>query len=125
MEERVEFDSAIYTVCKTLYDKKAEDIKILQVGKSIPQITDFFIIATANSKEHMNALREHIEGELAKEKVFPHHVEGRRNSRWILLDYNYFIVHIMLQEAREFYRLEDIWGDVPRWSYDGDFKRED
>ncbi|MEO0236215.1 MAG: ribosome silencing factor [candidate division WOR-3 bacterium] len=125
METKTPFDQEIVKVCETLYNKKAEDIKILEIKKYLPQIADYFIIATANSKEHLNALRYHIEEELSKMGLSPHHTEGHRNARWLLIDYREFIIHIMLKDAREFYRLEELWADVPRWLYDGDFKRED
>ncbi len=111
--------------CEFLYSKKAEDIKVIEVGKFIPQIADYFILATANSKEHMNALIRHIEEELASLGAKLHHREGSRNSKWMLLDYEDFIVHVMLKEAREFYRLEDLWNDAPRWVYHENFERED
>jgi ribosome-associated protein len=120
-----EFSLFIKHACKVLFDRKAEEIKVIEVGKFLPQITDYFIIATANSKEHMNALRRHLEEELAAIGAHLHHVEGFRNARWVLLDYEDFIIHIMLREAREFYRLEELWSDAPRWSYEETFKRED
>ncbi|MGB9824190.1 MAG: ribosome silencing factor [Candidatus Hydrothermia bacterium] len=125
MEDKLEFDLGLVKVCQLLYDKKAEDIKILEVKKYLPQIADYFILATANSKEHMHALKYHIEEELSRMGISVHHVEGTRNARWLLMDYKEFIVHIMLRDAREFYRLEELWADVPRWIYEGDFKRED
>uniref|UniRef100_A0A7V3ZXE3 Ribosomal silencing factor RsfS n=1 Tax=candidate division WOR-3 bacterium TaxID=2052148 RepID=A0A7V3ZXE3_UNCW3 len=120
-----EFSPFVRRACEVLFDKKAEDIKIIEVGKFIPQITNYFIIATANSTEHMNALKKHLEDELALMGARLHHSEGSRNSRWMLLDYDDFIIHIMLEEAREFYRLEELWGDAPRWTYEETFKRED
>lgn len=125
MQGKVEFGPLVRRVCEILYDKKAENIKILEIRKYLPQIADFFVLATANSREHMNALRRHIEDELTKEGAIPHHVEGQRNARWLLMDYKDFIVHIMLREAREFYRLEELWSDVPRWIYHESFERED
>ncbi|HOK23290.1 MAG TPA: ribosome silencing factor [Candidatus Hydrothermia bacterium] len=126
MENEFEFGSIVEKACEALYNKKAEDIKILEIRKYLPQIADFFVLATANSAEHMNALRRHLEEELANEKITLHHVEGTRSgARWVLLDYNEVIIHIMLREAREFYRLEELWNDVPRWSYHETFERED
>lgn len=121
----MELPESVKDCAKFLYDKKGEDILILDMRQLIPEITDYFVIATGHTRDHILSMEEYVEGELAKRGLLPHHIEGHRHSRWILMDYGFFIVHIMLNEAREFYRLEELWGDAPRVRYDGEFKEED
>ncbi|HAY76932.1 MAG TPA: ribosome silencing factor, partial [Gemmatimonadetes bacterium] len=61
------------------------------------------------------AIAEHVRDELKKESVRPEHVEGLRGGRWVLMDYVDFVVHVFHPQAREFYQLERLWGDAPRW----------
>jgi len=120
----MELPESVKNCVKFLYDKKGEDILILDMRELIPEITDYFIIVTGHTHDHILSMEEYVEGEFAKRGLLPHHIEGHRHSRWILMDYGFFIVHIMLKEAREFYSLEELWGDAPRVRYDGEFKEE-
>jgi ribosome-associated protein len=92
--------------------KKAENIKILDL-RNLTTITDFFVICTGNSDTHVKAVADSvIEGskELGER---PWHKEGITRKSWVLLDYVNVVVHVFLNETRNFYGLEKLWGDAP------------
>ena len=95
-------------------DRKGEDIVQLKVT-DLSFIADYFIIATGNSQPHMKAISETIGRDLRnKHNVRPIHVEGKSQSGWILMDYGMVVVHVLTEEAREMYDLENLWGDAPK-----------
>lgn len=93
-------------------DKKGQDVRLLGVGE-LTIVADYFIIATAQSAVQARAMGEHIRQTL-KEKAhrLPLGVEGGDNSWWVLVDYGDFICHIFLEEARQYYAIEQSWGDA-------------
>jgi ribosome-associated protein len=92
-----------------LSDRQALDIALLDISKT-SSFTDYFVIATAQSPLHFNALADHLERELAKEGHDLRHKEGSAESGWLLLDFGELLVHVFTQEKREYYRLEELWG---------------
>jgi ribosome-associated protein len=94
-----------------LQDHLAKDLVVIEVG---PQtvIADHFLIATATSGTHLAALADALSEQL---KGFVHHQEGDRHSSWILLDCGDVVIHLFLEEARSFYALERLWGDLAMW----------
>lgn len=92
-----------------LSDRQALDIALLDIAKT-STFTDFFVIATAQSPLHFNALQEHLEKALAEHGVRLRHREGSAESGWLLLDFGDLIVHVFTAERREYYRLEELWG---------------
>ncbi len=90
-------------------DKKGEDILILDVRKE-SDITDYIMIVGASSSAQMGALEKSIEESLLDLGTRVLHREGRpRGRRWIALDFGGLVAHILLTEARDFYRLENLW----------------
>jgi ribosome-associated protein len=88
-------------------------------------VTDYFILATGYTKEHMQAIADKIQEVIASELSMPvDHVEGYNGGWWILLDYMDFVVHTMSEDARNYYLLEQLWGDAPSWRYPEDFYAE-
>jgi ribosome-associated protein len=76
--------------------------------------TDYFVIATGNTDRQTKAIHDRIHEGLKKEHgLLPRRVEGLAEARWILMDYLDVIVHIFTPDAREFYRLEQLWGEAP------------
>jgi ribosome-associated protein len=99
-------------------DKKATDPVILEVG-TVLSITDYFVIASASNDRQVKAICEEVEDRVKKAGGgAPRAIEGLADSRWVLMDYVDWVVHIFLDEAREFYDLERLWGDVPRVPFD-------
>jgi ribosome-associated protein len=76
--------------------------------------TDHFLIVSAGSARQVRAIAEKVEERLARAKVAMSHREGMGESQWILLDYHDVVVHILADQAREFYDLERLWADAPR-----------
>ena len=91
--------------CKTLDDKKAMDLKAIEVTE-ITVLADYFVLATATSSTHVRALSDEVEDALSK----PHHIEGRTTG-WILLDYGSVVINVMDAKNRDFYGLDHTWND--------------
>lgn len=100
-----------YLVGKFALDKKATDVKILDLRKLSP-ICDFFVICSASVEIHAKAIADSIIENLEKKGIRAWHHEGYQACRWILVDYVDVVVHIFLNEVREFYQLEKLWGDA-------------
>ena len=88
--------------------------------------TDFFVLVTGSTTRQTAAIAESIREALRSEGIKPIRSEGVRAAEWILLDYLDVVVHVFTPEARGFYRLERLWGDVPQVSLqeDDDLSRE-
>jgi len=94
-------------------DRKAIDIRVLDL-RGIVAYTDFFVICSGNSERQTKAIHDAVYQALKDEEgLLPRRSEGSRESRWILLDYLDCVVHIFTPDAREFYRLENLWGEAP------------
>lgn len=93
-----------------LEDKKAVDIRVLDIEK-ISTIADYFIIASGANRNQVQAMADNVEEVLGKAGYSPKSVEGYRNANWILLDYGDVVLHIFDEENRLFYDLERIWRD--------------
>jgi ribosome-associated protein len=102
-------------LCQELADnKKAENIVILDVHK-VSSITDYFVIATGTSEPHLRAIYHELVDTLHEGYgIKPRATDGSLQTAWIVLDFFDVIVHIMRTDTREHYKLEDLWGDVPR-----------
>lgn len=93
-----------------LSDKKAEDIKILDIHK-ISVLGDYFVIASGNNVNQLQAMEDAVDEVMYKNGYHQKQVEGTRQSSWILLDYGNIVVHLFSKEDREFYDLDRIWKD--------------
>jgi ribosome-associated protein len=106
-------------IVQAIIDKKGENVLLLDLRRISP-VADYFILATAQSPLHSQAISDEIIEKLRKEGYRVHHVEGYNQAQWILLDYVDIVVHIFLPEVRTFYGLERLWGDVPRRTFVAD-----
>lgn len=98
---------------KAADEKKATDIMVQEVG-AITSMTDYFVIATAANNRQVDAIVEEIEKQLREQAdVKPASREGLEEGTWALLDYGDIVVHVFQPEARDYYRLEDLWNDCP------------
>ena len=93
-------------------EKKAHDILILDLRK-LTTAADHFVICSADSETQVKAVADHVSKTLSEEGVKAWHVEGQQGRRWVLLDYVDVVVHVFYTETREFYALENLWGDAP------------
>ncbi|MBP2634950.1 MAG: rsfS [Firmicutes bacterium] len=105
-------------VAKAASDKKARDIIIMDLV-GISPVTDHFVICSANSTTQVKAIADHIEEQLAEQRITLLHKEGYREARWVLMDYGNCVAHIFVEEDRQFYNLERLWGDAKQVSYQG------
>lgn len=90
-------------------DMKARDIVTLDVrGKS--SVTNFMIICSGTSNRHTKSIAGYLATEVKKTGVQPLGIEGEAAGEWVLLDLGDLVVHVMLEESRNFYQLEKLWG---------------
>lgn len=98
------------TALNGLEDKKAEDIRVIDIS-TVSVMADYFIIASGNNHNQVQAMADSVEEKFQKEKIHPRQIEGYHTANWILMDFNDVIVHIFNKEDRMFYNLEKIWVD--------------
>lgn len=96
--------------------KKAHDIVSLKLA-GLTLICDYFLLASASNTRQAQAICDHIEIEMKAAGYPPLRIEGYREGRWILIDFGMVVVHIFLDEEREYYNLERLWGDAERNSF--------
>ena len=95
---------------QALEDKKAEDLTILDIS-GVSVIADYFIIASGNNRNQVQAMADNAEEALGRAGYEPKQIEGYQSANWILMDYKDIILHIFSEEDRSFYDLERIWRD--------------
>jgi ribosome-associated protein len=98
---------------QVLDESKMEGIRILRVEGSL-QITDYFVVATGRNPRHVKAAGDEVMKRLREAGAFRRGLEGYREGKWILLDFLEIVVHLFVEESRQFYDLENLWGDCPR-----------
>lgn len=102
---------------KAAEEIQAEDIRILDL-RGLSSLTDFMVVCSGSSMPHLKAiLREVSKGVVARTGDSPSHTEGKAVTRWVVLDYFDVMVHILHEEMRETYALEDLWGDAKEVSW--------
>lgn len=95
-------------------DKKAENIMLLDL-RGLSPVTDFFVITTASSNPQLRAVRDNIVDELRENQgQKPLVSDGTYESQWLIVNYPNVLVHILSPEKREYYALEELWGDAPK-----------
>ncbi len=97
-------------------DKKAHDVVVLDL-QALTIVTDYFVIASADTVVQVRAVAEGVAEALAEQGVSYLRREGWDDARWVLLDYVDIVVHVFLQEEREYYSLERLWGDAGKMEY--------
>ncbi len=105
--------SAHQVAAKAADDKKALDVLVLDL-REITSLADYFVIASGTSDRHVRTIAEEIE---AKLKAFGYKAlsqEGLDDASWVLLDYGDIVVHVFLNETRDFYKIERLWADANR-----------
>ncbi len=104
-------NKVVLQIAEMLKDKKARDILVLDLN-GLTNITDYFIICTANSTVQIRALMRFIEEFMHGSPVELLSKNVSYDSPWVLLDYNYFVIHLFLREGRNYYQLEKLWSDA-------------
>ena len=101
------------TIASCAADKKAVDVVELDV-RGVVGYTDFFLVCSGNTARQVKAIHDGIHQSLKDDHgTLPRRVEGLREATWVLMDYLDVVVHIFTPDARDFYRLEQLWGEVP------------
>jgi len=91
---------------------------VLDVGDII-SITDVFVIAGAPNVRQVRTIVEEVERALKDQcDTPPRSVEGLHDAHWVLMDYGDLVVHVFLDETRDYYQLERLWADAPRLDWD-------
>ena len=103
-------ESQVKAVYEALDSKKAEDIKVIDI-RGLSTIADYFIVASGSNQSQLQAMEDEVGHKMQEMGLPAPQVEGNRQSTWILMDYQDFIVHIFSEEDRLFYDLERIWTD--------------
>ena len=101
------------TIISAIEDKKGTGIVSLDLRKIPEAVADFFIVCEASSTTQVKAIGDFIEykvKEVCGENPYKH--EGKATGQWVLIDYVTIVVHVMHPEARNFYKLEDVWSDA-------------
>ena len=94
----------------TLDGKRARDLKLLRVG-DVTVLADYFVICTATSTTQIKSLADELEAVLEEKGEFKLHREGYRGGGGVLNDYGCGVVHLFMEEARQFFGLERLWAD--------------
>ena len=106
-------DELSQLVVKGMQEKKAGNIVVMDMRKVKNAFTDYFVVCSGNSDTQVDAIAESVDKEVWEStRNNPRSMEGKANHEWILLDYYDVIVHVFKKDRREFYKLEELWGDA-------------
>jgi ribosome-associated protein len=109
----LKLQSLVRRAAEAALDKKAEDVVALDLRK-LSSFTDYFLLASGTNQKQLVAIADAVEECLRREGVRPNHVEGYPRQEWILLDYDWLVVHLFTPRTRSFYGLERLWGEAAR-----------
>lgn len=98
-------------VIEILNTRKAHNVKLLRV-EDRTVISDYFVICSATSNTQVKSLAAEIEYKMGLCNVDPLHLDGYSEGQWSVIDYGAVMVHVFLEEARQFYKLEKLWADA-------------
>ncbi len=98
---------------KALDSKKASEICVLKTDE-VTILADYFIVCTATSTTHIKTLSDEASKTLTEKNEPPLRTEGYRNGGWVLIDFGSVVLHVFLNEMRQFYDLERLWSDAAR-----------
>ena len=111
-------DAVVRVAARAALEKKAIELVVLDL-QGLSSVADYFLVCSARSTPQADTIADAVRGALRAEGVRPRHNEGSAESGWLLLDYADVVVHVFLEETREFYSLERLWGDAPLVSVEG------
>jgi ribosome-associated protein len=106
-------DELISLIIKGMEDIKGENISLLDLRDIENTVCDYFIICNGNSNTQVNAITNSVQKIVSKAiQEKPYQIEGIENSEWVLMDYVNVVVHIFQKQTREYYDIENLWGDA-------------
>lgn len=113
-------EEIVRQVVAAMQEKKAKNIVSLNLTSLPDAVAGYFVICHASSKTQAVAIYDFVEETVTKNcGEHPYHREGYENAEWILIDYVNVVVHIFLEETRNFYNLEGLWADAEMKRYNG------
>jgi ribosome-associated protein len=107
-----EAEILLNSIMKGIFEKNGKNVLKIDLRKLENRITDYFVICHAASTTQVSAICDSVDDTARKAGQKPQHIEGLDNSFWVLLDYGEVVVHIFLEEYRNFYNLESLWSDA-------------
>lgn len=111
--QRISSDELSQLVIKGMQEKKASSIVVMNLKKVKNAVADYFIICSGNSDTQIDAIADSVEEEIYKlSQQNPWQREGRENKEWVLIDYVDVVAHVFRKDRRDFYALEELWGDA-------------
>lgn len=98
-------------IAKCADDKKGKKLQVLHVGE-LTSIADYFVIVSGGSSTQVKAIADEVIDQLKLQGEEPIHVEGFNSAMWVLIDYADVVVHVFMEETRDFYGIERLWADA-------------
>ena len=112
LKKNINSDKLSSFIVHCMDDKKALDIRIINLKNIKNSVTDYFVLATGNSNVHIDAIAEGIQDDVYKKyDERPWRKEGIENREWILIDFVNVVAHVFDENKRNLYNLENLWGD--------------
>lgn len=113
----LEDDKMVQIIAEACLDEKAQDVVVLDVSE-LTVIADYFIIASGKSTIQVNSIVDYVEETLKEYDIHPIRREGHQQGVWVVLDYDFIILHVFRSEERDYYNLENLWGDARRIEFE-------
>ena len=106
-------DILLETIIEGIQELKGINTAILDLKKIETAVCKYFVICSGTSNTHVSSITDSVKKIVSKEiQEKPWHIEGLNTSEWVLIDYSDIVVHVFQEQTRDFYRLEDLWGDA-------------
>ena len=106
-------DNLITFTINGIEDVKGQNITILDLREIENTVCDYFIICDGTSNTQVNAIVNSVQKKVSKNtKEKPWHIEGSENAEWVLMDYVDVVVHVFQKHTRQYYDIENLWGDA-------------
>jgi ribosome-associated protein len=106
-------DSLILNIISGIDNVKGLEVSLLDLRDIENTVCSYFVVCTGSSNTHVNAIVGSIQKTVSKElKEKPFHTEGNDNAEWVLIDYINVVVHVFQRQTREYYNIEELWGDA-------------
>ncbi len=113
MSKSTEKQLLVDKIVEAIQDTKGEDIQIFDLSSIENSVADTFVICSGNSNTQVSAIAGNIEKKVRNDiRERPWHVEGTENAMWVLVDYVSVVVHVFQKQIRDYYDIEELWGDA-------------
>lgn len=112
-KKQINADQLITTIISGIEDVKGKEISILDLRHIENMVCDYFVVCEGTSNTQVNAIVNSVQKKVSKTlKDKAWHVEGEENAEWVLIDYVNVVVHVFQKHIREYYDIENLWGDA-------------